>query len=67
MVKGWLGLGARVNLKCPLDFKRRSAYKDSPFSSIFFLLLLCFFITLFLSTDIGTTLKTTHPLYNDLE
>jgi hypothetical protein len=43
------------------------ATKDFFFRRSFPLLLLCFFITFFLSIDITTAPRTTRPLHNDLE
>jgi hypothetical protein len=51
----------------PLYFKLRFDYKDSLFRQSYFLLLLYFFITFFLSNNISTAPRTTRTRYNALQ
>jgi hypothetical protein len=58
----------RAEFNAPLENSPSSGFlatKNYFKPQLFYLLLLCFFITFFLSIDIGTALRTPHPLYND--
>jgi hypothetical protein len=62
-----LGLDALGGLKPRRMLKLRFCYKNHSRSIPLSLRLLCFFITFFLFSDIGTAPQTTRPLYNNIE